>query len=215
MAGRAVFLPPSQRAAYARLPLNRIRSSVIVQADVAAIEKFIADNEASKAKVAAGMQILIRTLAMIVKGYAQQRSAGPVSPTRRSVPALAYRIPVQRITGAYFAGWRVKADGLMAYLVYNDAKEAYLIETGLYQRVRRPILKMSVISMVKFLHGTEIAKKLMPSLTGFGGTPGFATATMETIIGTSTRDMLGNLRAAPVTQIAGDVLAGPQGDLPG
>lgn len=153
--------------AYALQPTSRLRGFSILRADVAEIERFIRDCQGSKAQVNVGLDLLVRSLALIVKGYAQQRSSGPVAPGKRSVPALANRIPVQRITGRYFAGWQVRRMGPMRFLIFNDAKEAYLIETGMYQRLRRPILKLSLISMLKFLEASRTEQRFLPDLIGF------------------------------------------------
>jgi len=168
MAGNAVFLPPSMRStyaprrpSYARRPLSSIRSFVVFEPDFAAIENFIQDNIYSKVKVAQGMDLLVRTMAYVVKGNAQKRAAGPIAPRQRSVPALAYKIPVQRITGAYFAGWKVRRIGLAHWYVYNDSREAYLIETGMFMRVRRPILKLSLIDMLRMLDGTRTGARFL------------------------------------------------------
>lgn len=125
------------------------------------IEDFIADNRASQVKAQMGIDLLARGMVLVIKGYAQQMSGGPVAPHKRSNPMLANRIPVQRITGRYFAGWTIKYLGKGHYLLYNDAVEAYLIETGLYQRVRRPILKMSLLNMLKLLQTTKTAERFL------------------------------------------------------
>jgi hypothetical protein len=132
--------------------------------DFAAIERFIKDNSESRDKVNQGIDLLVRSMAMITLAYARQRSAGPVAPRRRSNPALANRIPVQRITGTYYAGWQIRRLGLARWLVFNDSKEALLIETGMFQRVRRPILKLSIISMLKFMEGTRTEQRFVDSL---------------------------------------------------
>lgn len=125
------------------------------------IENFIADNKASAHKAQIGIDLLARGMTLVIKGLAQQKSGGPIAPSRRSNPALANRIPVQRITGAYFAGWTIKYLGKGHYLLYNDTVEAYLIETGLYQKVRRPILKMSLLGMLKMLQTTQTAERFV------------------------------------------------------
>lgn len=120
----------------------------------------MADNEASIVKAKAGMDVLVRLCILVTKAEAQKRSFGPVAPRRRSRPELAYKIPVQRITGHYFAGWTVRRTA-GGWMLYNDEIEAYLIETGMFQRVRRPILKMSVISMLRFIQTTKTADRFV------------------------------------------------------
>lgn len=128
------------------------------------IEQFIRDNEGSVVKMNYGLDGLVRAMVLVIKGYAQGRSAGPVAPRQRSNPALAYRIPVQRITGAYFAGWTQQKMGNARWMVYNDAKEAWFIEYGIHQRVRRPILKMSLLDMLRFIQTTRAAERFIDSV---------------------------------------------------
>lgn len=123
------------------------------------LENWIKDNEASIVKTKYGIDVLVRLCVLVVKAEAQKRTMGPVAPNRRSNPALAYRIPVQRITGAYYAGWTVRRMRWGAWVIYNEERAAYMIEFGIGQRVRRPVLKMSVIGMLKFLQTTRTADR--------------------------------------------------------
>lgn len=183
MGRNAVFLPPSLRRTYAPTPpastpvfgtAKRSGSGVSPLGDIESmhgitisrktfeeIENFIADNEASIEKVNAGIDLLVRSMVLVIKGIAQQKSGGPIAPRRRSNPALANRIPVQRITGMYFAGWTIRRVGAGHWAVYNDTTEAWLIEFGLHQRVRRPILKMSLIGMLGMIQTTRTAERFM------------------------------------------------------
>lgn len=129
----------------------------ITLASIRSIEDYILDNRHSIDKLRYGTDVLIRVLANIVKSEAQRRSGGPVAARHRSNPALAFKIPVQRITGRYYAGWTLRRVRNAHWMVYNEAYEAWLIETGLYQRVRRPILKLSVIAMLRFIQSTRTA----------------------------------------------------------
>jgi hypothetical protein len=128
------------------------------------LEAFIADCQGSMAKADAGIDMLVRTMVLVIKGYAQSRAAGPVAPRHRSNPALAGRIPVQRISGAYFAGWTQAKLGKGHWMVYNDSKEAWLIEYGIYQRTRRPVLKMSLLDMLRFIQTTRTAERFLDGI---------------------------------------------------
>ena len=177
--------------AYARVASPRA-GAFITRAQITGLETFIKACEDSRSRMVVGMDMLVRSLAAIVVGYAQKRSMGPVAPGQRSVPALAYRIPVQRITGAYFAGWQIKRMGAARWLITNSSKEAYLIETGTFQRVRRPILKMSLISMLKFLENSRTEQRFLPSLIGFKRGAGGKYANisiLERLAGTETASM--------------------------
>lgn len=125
------------------------------------IEQFIADNKYSAEKVQQGIDLLARGMVLVVKANAQAQAMGPVAPNRRSNPALAYRLPVQRITGEYFAGWTQKRLGQGHWLVYNDTREAFLIETGMFQKIRRPIAKMSLIKMLEMLQTTRTGERFI------------------------------------------------------
>lgn len=122
------------------------------------------DARSSAERAGAAIDVLVQGMAYFTRSEAMRKSGGPVAPRKRSVPALAYRIPVQRITGAYYAGWYVRRLGHGVWVVGNATKEAYLIETGMFQRVRRPVLKMSVISMLRFLSTTRLADQFADSL---------------------------------------------------
>lgn len=172
----------------------------ISRATFTQIENFIKDNNASIEKVKYGIDMLARGMILVIKGIAQEKSGGPDS-KGRSNPALANRIPVQRITGRYYAGWTLKRLGLGSYMLYNDAVEAYLIETGLYQRVRRPILKLSLIGMLQFLENTRTEQRFLE----------YVLAPRRNSKGQYTK-MPFNQRLSGTTTLGG--MAGPSGPLP-
>lgn len=147
--------------ASARAPMNTQKTTGFSRDTFKSIEDFIADNKHSQVKVQFGIDLLVRGMVLVTRGLAQQKSGGPVAPRHRSVPALAHRIPVQRITGAYYAGWRVQRVRQGHWAVINDTKEAYLIEYGIFQRVRRPILKVSLIGMLGFLQATRTGDRFL------------------------------------------------------
>lgn len=128
------------------------------------IEDYILDNKASIDKLHYGLDTLIRVLINIVQMEARKRSQGPVAPRYRSVPAFAFKIPVQRITGRYYQGWTIRRVRNAHWMLYNDVYEAWLIESGLYMRTRRPILKMSFMAMLKFIQTTRTAESFVDSV---------------------------------------------------
>jgi len=128
------------------------------------IVRFMEQNEESVVKAREGMDLLVQLMAVFTRSEAMKKSQGPVAARRRSNPAMAYRIPVQRITGRYYASWYVRRAGSGRWRVGNDSFEAVLIENGIFQRVRRPILKMSVLSMLRYVQQTQVATKYMQSV---------------------------------------------------
>jgi hypothetical protein len=125
------------------------------------IEDFIQDNINSAAKFHYGMDVLVQLLAYTTREYARQKSGGPIAPNWKSNPALAFRIPVQRISGRYYAGWMVKRIANAHWLTYNDAREAWLIETGQFMRVRRPIAKLSALDTLRMIQTTRTADRFI------------------------------------------------------
>jgi hypothetical protein len=189
---------PSPRIA--RADLGKVPMFGISKRTFDQIEDLIADVNASKEKAHLGIDLLTRTMVMVIQGIAQSKSAGPVAARHRSNPALAGRIPVQRITGEYFAGWTRRKVGHGHWILYNDAVEAWLIETGMHQHVRRPILKMSMIGMLGMLQATRTGDRflewvLAPRRSAKGQFQSFPARLMGTA-------SLGGM-------------AGPQGSLPG
>ena len=71
----------------------------------------------------------------------------------------AWKIPVRRITGAYWSGWYSERLGFGHWVVGNHSREAYFIEFGInprsVRRVRRPILKMAVIAALEWIKTTN------------------------------------------------------------
>lgn len=186
------------------------------------IENFIADNQHSQQKVQFGIDMLVRGMVFVTKGIAQEKSSGPVAPGRRSQPTLAYRIPVQRITGAYFGGWRVMRVRHAHWAVANDTREAYLIEYGIYMRVRRPILKMSLIGMLQFLQTTRTGDRFMewvlaPRKSSKGQFVPFSGRVGSAVLssGRQYASFYGGSRRGRGVFVARDVMSGPRGRLPG
>jgi hypothetical protein len=106
--------------------------------------------------------------AVVCLGYAQQRSRGFLD-AREQNPQFAWKIPVRRISGAYLLGWKVEHAGMGHWRTYNDSREAYYIEFGINHegtgvtgpqgtrvRIRRPIMKLSVMDTLAFVRETEM-----------------------------------------------------------
>jgi hypothetical protein len=131
------------------------------------VDKFIRDAEGDSIRTMEYTDLLVRMMAGAVKGFAQRMATGPIAPGGISSPALAFKIPVQRITGRYLAGWKMRRYGSGRWMVYNDDRAAFFIEEGIFRsprRVRRPILRLAVISMLRMIQTTRVADQLVGSL---------------------------------------------------
>lgn len=111
---------------------------------------------------------IIGMYALISLAGAQKRSLGPVDP-QMTRAAAAWKIPVRRISGMYFLGWEVKHMGIGVYMLTNNSREAYYIEFGINHvgtgaqgsngmrlRIRRPVMKLSVLEALKIIQATHI-----------------------------------------------------------
>ena len=131
------------------------------------LEEWIRDNAVAEKDFVTGINAIVMMMAYTIKGAAQQKTMGAVD-RRAQNTALAYKIPVRRITGKLFAGWKVSKLGPGRYMVYNDDRAAWVLEEDIDQRsgrrTRRPILKLSVIQMLKLIQTTRTAERMVDSV---------------------------------------------------
>lgn len=153
------------------------------------VREFIEDNRNSAKNFKFGMDAAVGLYAYTTLAEAQKRSAGPIDPQMRGTrlsghrfignsngevrrqpiySSTAWKIPVRRISGAYFSGWYAKRISLGYWMVSNTSREAYFIEFGINHqgtglsdsagnrvRIRRPILKLSVLAAYNYAEGTN------------------------------------------------------------
>lgn len=130
------------------------------------------------------MDRLVFYMALVNQGFARKMSFGPSDPretnvrhqatgrifigsesgppraqtTWKRISPLAWKIPVRRITGRYYLGWKVRKLKPAVWQLYNDSREAYFIEFGIHtslRRVRRPIRKLSLRKTMDFMMATN------------------------------------------------------------
>lgn len=94
------------------------------------------------------MNELVYVMALTNQGEARRMSFGPYDPSGHDTGA-AWKLPVRRISQAYYLGWKVKQLRPGVWQLYNDSREAYYIEFGINwlgegRRVRRPVRKLSL-----------------------------------------------------------------------
>ena len=102
---------------------------------------------------------LVRLMAILNQGVARELSFGRDDPNQEH-PDWAWRVPVRRISGLYFASWKVRMVNRHTAELYNDSREAYFIEFGINprgegRRVRRPIRKLSLHKTMKLMMTTQ------------------------------------------------------------
>jgi hypothetical protein len=150
------------------------------------LREYKEDNINDIGKVKWAIDKIVMGYALVSQGEAQKRSLGPqVTPgsaggsvrfgvrgrhlRNMAIPTVgAWKIPVRRITGAYFEGWHISQVGHAVWLLTNVSREAYFIEfginhhstTGLFGpsgqrvRVRRPVMKLSVLEAMRKIEAT-------------------------------------------------------------
>jgi hypothetical protein len=192
----------------------------ITRAHFRDVDGLVEDLRFNQRMFARGENLLVRMLAMTHVSLAQQKSRGPVVQGQRRYNAprgkahifgtksgfqgpKPWGIPVRRITGAYYEGWKMKRIGPSQYMVFNDSREAYFIEFGINPRatgaVRRPIMKMTAIGTMRFIQRTHLIER-------------FAEATIG-----GTRNKKGQYQSFMARMQGSNMLGviGPKGKLPG
>lgn len=101
---------------------------------------------------------LTQVMAFVNQREARKMSFGPADPHGED-SALAWKLPVRRITGRYYLGWKVRpvAGG---WQLYNDSREAFYIEYGINwlgqgRRVRRPVQRLSLKKTMEYMMTTQ------------------------------------------------------------
>lgn len=138
-----------------------------------AIENYIRWCESVPKKFPGAMNLLVKTMANVHMGFAQKYSLGPTDP-RQQNPALAWKLPVRRISGRYFFGWKVRWVKNAVWQVYNDSREAFYIEFGIHRnpttgmvssrRIRRPVNKLAMKQTLAFMAKTSAAHRVWGSI---------------------------------------------------
>jgi hypothetical protein len=128
--------------------------------------------------MAANMVRLTQLMATVNQGYARKMAFGPEDPTGRN-SELAWKLPVRRISGRYYTGWKIRpiAGG---WQLYNDSREAYFIEFGINwrgegRRVRRPVQRLSLRKTLEYMASTQAFHRIWAEIfvhrgKGFGFT---------------------------------------------
>jgi hypothetical protein len=132
------------------------------------IDDFLRDINMTTQKLQYGINALAMVLSHAMLGFAQRLSGGPVD-TRGQNVAASWRIPVRRITFAYFTGWKVKRLAPGVWMTYNDSREAFFIEFGIHpsgQGVPRPVLKIAYGQTMRWTEHSKIAWRMFD--IGFG-----------------------------------------------
>ncbi len=165
------------------------------------IDDWIRAAEASGRNIRYGMNVLTMFAARTDQAFSQQMSRGPLDP-REQNPGAAWKLPVRRISGRYYAGWKVKRLAPGAWIVYNDTREAYFIEYGINhvgstyvggrggrvyaknsRRVRRPVRKLALLKTLRAMDRANVGHRVWegifspfrgPRYGGSRGAPGSA-----------------------------------------
>jgi hypothetical protein len=132
------------------------------------IDAYIRDIDISRKNFRWGMNAYVVVLAKAMQEMALKRSRGPYDPQQRN-PKAAWRIPVRRISGAYYLNWKIRRLAPGVWQVYNDSREAYFIEFGIHtsgRRVRRPINKMSLIATLRWADRMGVGDRIWEGIFG-------------------------------------------------
>lgn len=110
---------------------------------------------------------LTQIMATVNQGYARKMAFGPEDPTGRD-SSQAWKIPVRRISGRYYLGWKIRQIR-GGWQLYNDSREAYFIEFGINwlgggRRVRRPVQKLSLRKTLDYMASTQAYHRIFAEI---------------------------------------------------
>lgn len=142
------------------------------------VDDWIRAAEMSGRNIRYGMNVLTMLAARTDQAFSQEMSRGPLDPQARNSGA-AWKLPVRRITGKYYHGWKVKRLAPAVWIVYNDSREAYFIEYGINRfgsdyvsgrggrqyaknsrRVRRPVRKLALIKTLRAMDRAHVGHRV-------------------------------------------------------
>ncbi len=133
----------------------------ITRSDFNSVADFAKALDQGSRQFAEVMDTAAQLWAMLIKGLVQQKYRGPSS------GGAAGTIPVRRLTGRTYASWKVKRLRKGAWEIYSEERGAYMVEYGLgSNRVRRPVLKMSVVGSLRFIARTRFSNMIMKETFG-------------------------------------------------
>ncbi len=130
------------------------------------LETYMAGLAASGRNVVPAANMLAMTLAHVCQSFALEKSRGKYDPYQK-VPEMAWMLPVRRISQRYYRNWKVRRLAPGMWEVYNDSREAYFIEYGIHtskRRVRRPIMKMSLIKMLRWADAVGVGHRVFEQI---------------------------------------------------
>ena len=169
------------------------------------IDDWIRAAEAAGRNISYGMNVLAMFSARTDQAFSQEMSRGPLDPQGRN-SAAAWKMPVRRITGKYYSGWKVKRIAPGAWIVYNDSREAYFIEYGINhigssyvtgrggnvyaknsRRVRRPVRKLALLKTLQALDSAQVGERVWEVIWApfgrphYGGRRGFPGSGLDAV----------------------------------
>jgi hypothetical protein len=114
------------------------------------------------------MDNLVKLMAILNQGVARGMSWGVSDPQEQN-PSAAWKLPVRRISGRYYMGWKVRSVRMGVAELYNNSREAYFIEFGINwlgadRRVRRPVRKLSLHKTMKLMMTTHAYHRIWSSI---------------------------------------------------
>lgn len=146
--------------------------SVIQQSFFDDLERWLKDNQFSEREFKKGMDRLAGLLALTCLSFAQEKSRGPLDPQDKR-REKAWLIPVRRISQEYYYSWYEERISQGHWETGNRSREAFYIEYGINHqgtgredsggnrnRVRRPIMKLSMLATLKWIEHTKVVNRV-------------------------------------------------------
>lgn len=114
-------------------------------------------------------ELMTKTMQGRVQYYYRGPQADPRDVRRNTGAGRVGSIPIRRVTGKTYQGWTVRRIALGAWELFNEERGAYFVEYGIVRGgggKRRPVLKMSAVSTLRFIQRTRFANRIMADTFG-------------------------------------------------
>lgn len=153
-------MPPSWSSRSSTIP----RAVGISRSDFSDVDQLIASLRRGTREFDSAMNLAAHLLSKTSQGFVQKYMRGQVlrGQDARRVPS-SFGIPVRRISGRTYQGWRVRRIRSGVWELFNEERGAWAVEYGVVRGGhgrRRPVLKMSAVATLRFVQRTRFGNRI-------------------------------------------------------
>lgn len=137
------------------------------------LEQLISALKTGSKEFSFAMNVAAQMMAKASQGHVQRLYRGPqTNPgdvSRGLGAGSAWTIPVRRITGKTYRGWKVRMIAFGAWEVYSEERGAWMVEHGIVRGgggTPRPVLRMAGIETLRMIQRSKFGNRIMAGTFG-------------------------------------------------